>query len=339
MRIKNIRCIFNLLGTVGYINNHSINFNNYSFNFESSSTMGFAFYNKRIYSFDISNGNVYLIEVDKNNIISTNCGTTLMKFPLGENIFYEKESIGAQKTKLIFYNFKSEIVNEIVITNLDRSYHFFPYFASITNDYQEFILFNYLEKLPKWTFSAKHLGTYTDYTGIHEGKIKGEVFKCRNTIISELSSPQLVGTNVKFVGLDIESGNLLWVKEFPLDFYTRLVNYKDELLVLGEYLWKMDPTTGELLERYIPFFEMVGRYHNFLITDDYIFTYTLKTEIKQLSRKTGVILWSDTLYGDKEAGRRGKTINGNDPIQYADGKLYVLDSEKVLHVLDVANDK
>jgi outer membrane protein assembly factor BamB len=75
-----------------------------------------------------------------------------------------------------------------------------------------------------------------------------------------------------------------------------------------------------------------------LITDEYLFTSTLKTELKQISRKSGKVIWSHTLYANKEAGRRSKTINGNDPLQYADGKLYVLDSEKTLHMLDVARD-
>lgn len=101
---------------------------------------------------------------------------------------------------------------------------------------------------------------------------------------------------------------------------------------------KVDPHTGEVIEDYFPFKELTGCYHKLLITDEYLFTSTLKTELKQISRKSGKVIWSHTLYADKEAGRRGKTINVNDPLQYADGKLYVLDSEKVLHILDVVRD-
>lgn len=85
-------------------------------------------------------------------------------------------------------NFKSEIV----ITNLDKSYHFFPYFASITNDYHEFILFNYLEKLPKWTL--KYI------TGPGKNSFKGKM-------LSFESIPESPDGKIRYVDVLDESAN------------------------------------------------------------------------------------------------------------------------------------
>ena len=339
MKINGVRYIFNFNNEIGYVTNeYIIYFNSKRITYSSNPDSYFEVKNENLFVSDIE-GNLIKINLNSLSILNLKNDSRILKFPFYDNFYFSKVKIDNLLIKYDFFNKNDKLFDKTLITQSYGHICFDLTILIISNNGEWMQLYDFYTNKIKWTFSAKVLGTYTDYAGVHEGKIKGKVFKCQNSIIAELSSPQLVGTNVKFVGLDIESGNLLWLKEFPLDFYTRLVNYKDELLVLGEYLWKMDPATGELLERYFPFFEVVGRYHNFLITDDYIFIYTLKTEIKQLSRKTGVILWSDALYGDKEAGRRGKTINGNDPIQYADGKLYLLDSEKVLHVLDVANDK
>ncbi len=142
----------------------------------------------------------------------------------------------------------------------------------------------------------------------------------------------------KRIGIDLESGIVLWLKTYPVLDVPEFRNYKGELLAFGKMFSKVDPHTGEVIEDYFPFKELTGCYHKLLITDEYLFTSTLKTEFKQISRKSGKVIWSHTLYADKEASRRGKTINVNDPLQYADGNLYVLDSEKTLHILDVGRD-
>ena len=125
-------------------------------------------------------------------------------------------------------NFKSEIV----ITNLDKSYHFFPYFASITNDYHEFILFNYLEKLPKWTL--KYI------TGPGKNSFKGKK-------LSFESIPESPDGKIRYVDVLDESANPNIFYEFksvktvpPGKFQTQFLKDLSNATSLDEIKWIFD---------------------------------------------------------------------------------------------------
>jgi hypothetical protein len=85
-----------------------------------------------------------------------------------------------------------------------------------------------------WTFSAKELGAYDDYEGHHEGRINGPIIECNGVLVTGLST-HMVGDGIaKRIGIDVESGIVLWLKAYPALDVPEFRNYKGELLAFGK---------------------------------------------------------------------------------------------------------
>lgn len=186
---------------------------------------------------------------------------------------------------------------------------------------------------PLWQFSVSELGRYSDHEGTHEGKIDGPIIESNGVLVLRVSGNRLIG-------IDNKTGKLLWEKKPKGNgFYYQ--TYKDELYILHENFCLLNPHTGDEMPMF-PFFEELERqkaenYVKVLLTDKYLFSIgQWDLVILQWDKKTGELLWRHEIHPDKKKGRSGITLKGDvlEPVQYGNGKLYVLDSTKTLHIFE-----
>src|SRR5690606_1211334 len=118
--------------------------------------------------------------------------------------------------------------------------------------------------------------------------------------------------------------------------------YKESAYSLHQHFCKLNPKTGKetVLFPYYPVFDEqhADAYCIDIITDNYYISVgRLDCVILKWDILTGQIVWRHEIYPPKKTGRRGITLKGDilDPVQYHQGKLYVLTSDKILHVFDV----
>lgn len=184
-----------------------------------------------------------------------------------------------------------------------------------------------------WEFSVKELGKYSDWEGEHEGKIDGKIFEYQGVLIMRITENQLIG-------IDNKTGKLLWKIQYPpiVFFYGK---HNDEFYVMHESFCLLNPLTGKETPRF-PFLsvfekEKVENYCVQLFSDKYMYTIgRWDLNILQWDKQTGEIVWKQELHPKKRKGRHGVTLKGDvlEPVQFANGKLYVLDSTKVLHIFE-----
>jgi hypothetical protein len=337
MMIRNIHILFEHNATIGYLSDTAIIYNNCHIDFPSNEFNSFLWKVNNNTFIRKNTNQLYILEstCKLNYLYEIDPGHNIL--PFSNEIIIDYNSMGL-RSEFTFINLVNNSRFKLYIENCLRSIQFYPFLILIDINTEIVTLYSYNSNTILWTFSAKELGAYDDYEGHHEGKIACPIIECNGVLVTGLST-HMVGDGIaKRIGIDVESGIVLWLKAYPALDVPEFRNYKGELLAFGKMFSKVNPHTGEVIEDYFPFKELTGYYHKLLITDEYLFTSTLKTELKQISRKSGKVIWTHTLYADKEAGRRGKKVNGNDPLQYAGGKLYVLDSEKTLHILDVGRD-
>jgi len=184
-----------------------------------------------------------------------------------------------------------------------------------------------------WAFSVKELGKYSDWEGKHEGKIDGKIFECQGVLIMRITENQLIG-------IDNKTGKLLWKKQYPpIVFYYG--KHNDEFYVMHESFCLLNPLTGKETPRFsfLSVFEKeaVENYCVQLFSDKYMYTIgRWDLNILQWDKQTGEIVWKQELHPKMRKGRHGVTLKGDvvDPVQFANGKLYVLDSMKNLHIFE-----
>lgn len=204
---------------------------------------------------------------------------------------------------------------------------------SFLNEKSKLLCVNIENGQVRWDFSASELGKFSDHEGIHEGKIDGSILECNGILIMSV-------TGNKLIGIDNKNGKLLWKNEYPPKgfFYQQ---YKNEFFTLHENFCQINLHTGEEKSLY-PFFKVFEEqnteaYTKQILTDKYLFTIgQWDLVILQWDKKTGEILWRHELYPKTKTGRNGITLKGDvlEPVQYDNGKLYVLDSTKTLHIFD-----
>lgn len=335
MDVNGVISIFNIDENIVYIKRDKIIYKGKEINIRVDCDFGTNFTNNKIF-LNAVDGSIYYVNLEKDILVKANGFSKNMKFPLNEQYFYEPLYDGNLLLK--FYDFNNKLIQEWTNPNSWRAIPFNSIIIILSEENDLISIYQFLENKIIWTYSIKELGIYTDFTGTYGGKFLLPFIECQGVIISEITSPGLISSNVRFIGLDVANGDLLWINEFPNPYRPKIINYKNELLVLGEFYNKYDPHTGNLLGPNLPFKDTIGEYQSLLVTDEYIFSATLMIDIKQYSRKNGEILWTYSLHNGKKKGKGINSINKDNPMQYAESKLYVLDIGNVLHVLDVPND-
>lgn len=185
-----------------------------------------------------------------------------------------------------------------------------------------------------WHFSVSELGRWIDMGEEREGKIIGPIVECNGVLIMGVSGNRIIG-------LEKNTGKLLWNNQYPPSGSGYLV-YKESAYSLHQHFCKLNPKTGEetVLFPYYPVFDEqhADAYCIDIITDNYYISVgRLDCVILKWDILTGQIVWRHEIYPPKKTGRRGITLKGDilDPVQYHQGKLYILTSDKILHVFDV----
>lgn len=219
--------------------------------------------------------------------------------------------------------------------------------------YEDMLLFSYsygareseLEALDKdtgevlWVHSVAELGEWEDFIGKKKGVVRGPIYRIGDILIVGISSNKLIA-------LDSKTGKLLWFNQYDQEGFDYLV-YKGELYTFHKYHCKADYRTGAE-ERLFPFYlrwdelkEEFGVLLDFrykIMTDKYIITISQHgCGMLKWDRGSGEIVEKIRRVPPEKAGRHGLVVEGGvlDPIQYEDGKLYVLDSEGVLSIYEI----
>lgn len=185
-----------------------------------------------------------------------------------------------------------------------------------------------------WHFSVSELGRWIDMGEEREGKIMGPIVECNGVLIMGVSGNRIIG-------LEKNTGKLLWNNHYPVSGSSYLV-YNDEAYTCNESFCILNPHSGEENSLF-PFYSVFDKhkaqaYGKRLITDKYIINVgQLDCIVMVFDKKSGEVVWRHEIYPSKKTGRRGITLKGDilDPVQYHQGKLYVLTSDKNLHVFDV----
>jgi outer membrane protein assembly factor BamB len=144
--------------------------------------------------------------------------------------------------------------------------------------------------------------------------------------------------NLFVVGLDINTGQLRWYRQDTgLEFQVE----DDKILCFsGNDILQIDPATGAILHAVSVQEKLtaagIDPYGNVVFKDRHMYLAgILDTIISVWDIHTGALLWQHRLYDKSLTGRRGISIPASENIlQVHDNRIYVLDSERVLHVFE-----
>ena len=185
-----------------------------------------------------------------------------------------------------------------------------------------------------WHLSVSELGRWKDMGEEREGKIIETIVECEGVLIMGVSGERIIG-------VDKASGDILWVNQYPPSGSVYGV-YGNKAYTFNENFCKLNPKTGKEtpLFPYYSIFDKHGAqaYGKRIITDKYIFTVgILDCIIMQWDKTTGEIVWTHEIFPKSKTGRRGMVLKNDilEPVQYHEGKLYVLTIDKNLHVFNV----
>jgi len=144
--------------------------------------------------------------------------------------------------------------------------------------------------------------------------------------------------NIYLLGINIDTGQLHWQLQGP-GLRTEVDN--DKILCFdGHDILQIDPATGAILHAVSVHDKMtaagINPYGNVVFKEQHMYLAgILDTIISVWNINTGELLWQHRLYDKSLTGRRGISIPASDNIlQVHDNRIYVLDSERVLHVFE-----
>lgn len=344
MKISNVNDVFCLNGNIGYFEGLNVHYEKKILPILSQSNIDNI--GKKVLG-----GNLFI--VDKGDILRADFENEVFIKVFSKEIAFEETSyeiIDSSPLTFIEYNFDfnkleiETIVNfyidfviesSIKTLGINKFKMFHGYLTSYETIKNTLTAYNSMSGVKLWEFDFKEFAAYKDFEGTHEGKITSEIIECKGVLIMQVSTPRIVGSINKIVGIDLVSGICLWTKEYPIEVGSKCIVFNNELFVLSVNFEKLDAKTGNVICSYFPFAKTVKRYNNIILNDKYIFVTDSSTNVYQLSRKSGEIIWQTQLYSLEKDGRKAKGISTRqEPIQYCNGTLYVLDRGDILHVFE-----
>lgn len=146
------------------------------------------------------------------------------------------------------------------------------------------------------------------------------------------------GRDICLLALDIDTGKLRWVIKGP---GLRFQPDNDRILCFsGGNILQIDLSNGAIIHSVAVLDTMLAAdidpHGNVVFKDQEMYlTGTLDTMISVWEINTGKLLWNHRLYDKSLTGRRGIVIQESENmLQVHDNRMYILDSERVLHVFE-----
>lgn len=277
---------------------------------------------------------IKIINIDNWKIYEKGINADFVFFENEDIFFIGKLNYQLQETEVKYINNKN-ILWEKTFCDLISLYIFSDFLiVKFINNAGKFFCLNKNTGKTLWHFSVAELGRWIDMGEEREGKIFGPIVECAGVLIIGVSGERIIG-------LDKNTGKLLWKNQYPPSGAGHIVHNK-KAYTLHNNFCKLDPLTGKETPLF-PYYSVFEKYKADaycidIMTDTYYISVgRLDCVILLWDIATGEILWRHELYPSSKTGRRGITLKGDiqDPVQYNNGKLYILTSDKILHMFNV----
>ncbi len=203
-------------------------------------------------------------------------------------------------------------------------------FLATLNPKNKIASFNYKGEL-QWQLDISKLGTYLDHDRDHSGRWEHQICLIENTLVIPI-------TENKVLGVDSKSGDVSWNCEY---IPNECSVHNEELYCFSDTYKTINHLSGEEINSLtIPEQLKMKGYDTYcekLVTEEYIFTVgNIDTVICKWDKTNGRLLDEYRIHPENETGRTGLNIPRKmNCVQYNRNTLYVKDSSKTLHVIEV----